>query len=84
VAHFESAGNFNSSEETNAAQPLAGMHEQRDGFVSWDCISFHHEPSFLRAGGTSGRQAPVTLCATRKKLRAKTPVWQLQNRNCSG
>ena len=32
----------NPSEETNAAQPLAEMHEQQDGFVSWDCILFHH------------------------------------------
>jgi len=42
VARFEGARKFHSSEETNAAQPLAEMHEQQDGFVSWDCNWFHH------------------------------------------
>jgi len=42
VARFEGAWKFKLSEETNAAQPLAEMHEQQGGFVSWDCILFHH------------------------------------------
>jgi hypothetical protein len=60
--------------ETNRASPLADiqMHkkprEQQDGFVSWN-IYFHIPIEIRNIIGKSDRQAPVTLCPARNKIK---------------
>jgi hypothetical protein len=42
--------------------------EQQDGFVSWN-IHFHIPIEIRNIIGKSGRQAPVTLCPARNKIK---------------